>query len=101
MPRIRKNHPPALKAKVAVEAIKCQRTTSEIAHAFGIHPNLAANWKRQALELLPELLVLQEGGSRSEPDAGKEELYRQIGQMKVELDFLKKSGSSGISVGSG
>jgi hypothetical protein len=40
--------------------------------------------------LLPELFVLQEGGSRSEPDAGKEELYRQIGQMKVELDFLKK-----------
>ena len=43
MPRTRKNHPPALKAKVAVEAIKAQRTTTEIAQLYGVHPNLVGS----------------------------------------------------------
>jgi transposase-like protein len=90
MPGTRKNHPPTLKAKVAVEAIKCQRTTSEIAQAFGVHPNLVTNWKKQALDLLPELFTPQSGPPRPVADPEKDELFRQIGQMKVELDFLKK-----------
>ena len=91
MPRTRKSHPPALKAKVAIEAIKGTRTTSEIAQAFGVHPNLVVNWKKQAIELLPELFTPQ-NASPTKPanDPDKDDLYRQIGQMKVELDFLKK-----------
>lgn len=57
MPRTRKTHSPALKAKVAVEAIKEQRTVSEIAQTFSVHPNLVSSWKRQALELLPEIFT--------------------------------------------
>lgn len=92
MPRTRKTHAAQLKAQVAVEAIKGHRTSSEIAQLYGVHPNLVANWKKHALELLPELFRPQEtdGSSRAEDDAEKQELYRQIGQMKVELDFLKK-----------
>ncbi len=91
MPRTRKSHPPALKAKVAIEAIKANRTTSEIAQAFSVHPNLVVNWKKQAIELLPELFTPQ-NASPTKPanDPDKADLYRQIGQMKVELDFLKK-----------
>ena len=63
MPRIRKTHSPALKAKVAVEAIKEQRTVSEIAQTFSIHPNLVSSWKRQALELLPEIFTPPVGWS--------------------------------------
>jgi transposase-like protein len=91
MPKPRKNHPPALKAKVAIEAIKGMRTTSEIAQAFGVHPNLVSNWKKHAPDLLPELFAPQTGAARPAADREKEELYRQIGQMKVELDFLKKT----------
>lgn len=94
MPQTRKTHSPALKAKVAVEAIKEQRTVSEIAQTFSIHPNLVSNWKRQALELLPEIFTPQSTGpTRPATDPEKDELYRQIGQMKVELDFLKKKAS--------
>jgi transposase-like protein len=92
MPRTRKTHAAQLKAQVALEAIKGHRTSSEIAQLYGVHPNLVATWKRHALELLPELFRPQDvdGVSRAEDDAEKQELYRQIGQMKVELDFLKK-----------
>lgn len=91
MPRTRKNHPPALKAKVAIEAIKGNRTTSEIAQTFAVHPNLVVNWKKQAIELLPELFTPQSAGpAKPASDPEKDALYRQIGQMKVELDFLKK-----------
>jgi transposase-like protein len=91
MPRTRKNHPAKLKAKVAIEAIEGQRTISEIAQQYGVHPNLVSSWKRQAIELMPELFSSQPVDSGSESDAEKQELYRQIGQMKVEMDFLKKT----------
>jgi transposase-like protein len=86
MPRTRKNHP-SLKAKVVVEAIKGVKTTAQIAHAFGAHPNLVANWKKQALEQLKE--IFSNGHKPPANDTDKDELYKQIGQLRVELDFLK------------
>lgn len=91
MPKTRKNHSPSLKAKVAIEAIKGQRTTAEIAQMFSVHPNLVGNWKKLAIELLPEVFTPQTAQARPAVDREKEELYRQIGQMKVEMDFLKKT----------
>jgi transposase-like protein len=91
MPGTRKNYSPTLKAKVAIEAIKGQRTITEIAQLFGVHPNLVANWKKLALELLPEIFTPQMTPTRPAVDREKEELYRQIGQMKVEMDFLRKT----------
>lgn len=91
MPRTRKKHPAKLKAKVAIEAIEGQRTISEIAQQYGVHPNLVSSWKRQAIELMPELFNPQSADSGNESDSEKQELYRQIGQMKVEMDFLKKT----------
>lgn len=89
MPRTRKTHPPSLKAKVAVEAIRGVKTAAEIAKMFDVHPNLVANWKRQALEQLPAIFAGQHG-ARSDSDAEKDALFQQIGRLKVELDFLKK-----------
>ena len=89
MPRTRKNHPPSLKAKVAVEAIKAHKTTAQIAQIFGVHPTQVGGWKKQALAGLPDIF----GNGRQQiqqADAEKDELYKQIGQLKVELDFLKK-----------
>jgi len=90
MPRTRKNHPPVLKAKVAVEAIKAHRTTAQIAQMFGVHPTQVGGWKRQALAGLPDIFSNGREQIRQQAEAEKDELYREIGQLKVELDFLKK-----------
>jgi transposase len=88
MPRSRKNYAPSLKAKVAIEAIKGQKTTAQIAQVFSVHPNLVAGWKKQALDHLPDIFA--NGQPKPHNDTEKDELYKQIGQLKVELDFLKK-----------
>jgi len=90
MPRIRKNHPPSLKAKVVIEAIKGHKTTAQIAQVFGVHPTQVGSWKKQALAGLPEIFSNGRDHQRQQADAEKDELYKQIGQLKVELDFLKK-----------
>ena len=90
MPRTRKSHPPSLKAKVAIEAIKAQKTTTQIAQMYGVHPTQVGGWKKQALAGLPEIFSNGREPLRQQADAEKDELYKQIGQLKVELDFLKK-----------
>ena len=88
MPRSRKNHPPSLKAKVAIEAIKGLKTTAQIAQVFGVHPTLVAGWKKQALSHLPE--IFSNGPTKQRVETDRDELFQQIGRLKVELDFLKK-----------
>ena len=92
MPRPRKNHPPNLKAKVALEALKGMKTASEIGQAFSVHPNLVAIWKKQAADGIQSLFESpREDSTRQlELEAERDELFRQIGQLKVELDWLKK-----------
>jgi len=90
MPKIRKSHPPSLKAKVAVEAIKAHKTAAQIAQMFGVHPTQVGGWKKQALAGLPDIFGNGREQMRQQADADKDELYKQIGQLKVELDFLKK-----------
>jgi transposase len=90
MPRARKSHPPSLKAKVAVEAIKAQKTTAQIAQMFGAHPTQVGGWKKQALAGLPDVFGNGCDQMRQQSDAEKDELYKQIGQLKVEVDFLPK-----------
>jgi transposase-like protein len=90
MPKNRKSYAPSLKAKVAVEAIKAQRTAAEIAKIYDVHPNLISVWKKHALTSLPELFENGHEARAAGADAEKDELYRQIGLLKVELEFLKK-----------
>src|SRR5580700_7272353 len=96
MPRTRKNHPPSLKAKVAVEAIRAYKTTAQIAQMFGVHPTQVGGGKKQALSGLPDLFGSGREQVRQQADAEKDELYKQIGQLKVELDCLKKELASSI-----
>jgi len=90
MKRQRKSYTAAFKAKVALEAIKGQRTTNEIASAYEVHPNQVTQWKKQAVSQLSEIF----SNGRARADAAEEDLrnqlYQQIGQLKVELDWLKK-----------
>jgi putative transposase len=84
-----RNHSSAeFKAKVALEALKEQQTLAEVGATYGVHPTLVAQWKRQLREALPKFFA----DRRQKPDRSAAELqaqlYQQIGQLKVELDWL-------------
>ncbi len=92
MPRKRRTFSGEFKAKVALEAIRGERTINEVASEHGIHPNQVSQWKSQLLENLPEVFSGERDQARQHAGIQKErdELYRQIGQLKVEIDWLKK-----------
>ena len=96
MPRTRKNHPPSLTAKVALEAIKAHRTTTQIAQMFGVHPTQVGGWKIQGADRIA-------GYFRQRPPAVAPTGRRREGRAvqadraaQVELDFLKKKLASSI-----
>ena len=93
--RERKQYSADLKAKIAVEAMKGQRTIQEIGSHYGIHPNQVTNWKRQLLEGATD--IFSNGRVRAEEadEQLKAELYQQIGKLQVDLEWLKKK--SGLS----
>ncbi len=78
------------KAKLALEVIKGNRTLNEIASEAQVHPNLLMQWKKQLLESLPTLFADKRVKDNKEQEALTAPLYQQIGQLKVEVDFLKK-----------
>jgi len=90
MGNIRKRHNEAFKAKVALEAVKAEKTISEISSEYGVHPNQVRQWRRQLLEELPSIFTDRKKKAEKDRDELEAELYRQIGQLKVELDWLKK-----------
>ena len=77
------------KAKLALEVIKGSRTLNEIASEAQVHPNLLMQWKRQLLESLPTIFADKRVKDNKEQEALTDQLYQQIRQLKVELDFLK------------
>ena len=90
MTTTRKQYRPAFKARVAIEAIRGEKTLGQLASQFKVHPMQIGKWRKSAVEQLPELFA--DGRSRKgavlEPD--NDALYEEIGRLKVELDWLKK-----------
>jgi len=88
MTNIRKRHSAAFKAKVALEAAKEIKTLNELASEFGVHQVQISKWKKQFLERLPSIFSKE----KAHVDWSKErdDLYRQIGEVTVERDWLKK-----------
>ena len=82
------------KAKLALEVIKGDRTLNEIASGAQVHPNLLMQWKRQLLESLPTVFADKRVKEKEEKEA---QLYQQIGQLKVELDWMKKTTSAKLT----
>ena len=87
---IRKVHAPAFKAKVALEAIKETKTIAELAGMYSIHSTQITKWKRQALDILAAGFSEKQRKKEHDNRELVQELYQQIGRLKVEVDFLKK-----------
>ena len=94
MTTLRRQHSPEFKAKAALEAIRGVRTLNEIASDLGVHPITLTQWKKQALEGLPEVFSNGRAKSAASDGAQTSALYEEIGRLKVELDWLKKRAGS-------
>lgn len=90
MDTIRRKHPPAFKAKVALEAVKGEKTIAELSSAFGVHPTQIKQWKDILLANLNDLFSGKYKSQEEEQEELITSLYEQIGKLKVEADWLKK-----------
>jgi len=87
---IHKNHEAAFKAKVALEALKEEKTMAELSSEYAVHPNQIRQWRQKLVDELPGVFSDRRQKNDKEAEEVTAELYRQIGQLKVELDWLKK-----------
>lgn len=90
MRNLRRQHSSAFKAKVALEAVKGEKSIAQLSSEFGVHPNQIRQWKKQLLQELPGIFSKKRKRIEKDAEQLESELYRQIGQLKVELDWLKK-----------
>ena len=86
----RKRFSKEFKAKVALEAIRGEKTLAELSSQYGVHSTQISAWKRRALEELPEAFSGSPRRGERERQAHEDRLYRQIGKLQVEVDFLRK-----------
>ena len=89
--RTRRKFSPEFKAKVALEAVKNQKTLAELSLHFEVNPVTISKWKTEFLENMSSVFGGEKGKIQDEDSPEMEKLYAQIGQLKVENDFLKKS----------
>src|SRR3954452_17986594 len=92
----RKSHTAAFKAQVTLAAVRGDKTVNELAAQFGVHPTLIDGWKKQ---LLAGAEAVFAGGAKAAPpgDDKTPELYEQIGRLKVELDWVKKTRAANVT----
>jgi transposase len=87
----RRKHSPAFKAKVALEALSGEKTITELASQYEIHPNQIMQWKKTLAEQATGVFENKHVKKPKDEKALVDRLYRQIGQLKVEKDFLEDS----------
>ncbi|WP_347990063.1 transposase [Methylomonas sp. AM2-LC] len=87
----RKNFTGDFKAKVALEAIRGVKTVNEIGQEFGVHPTQVGLWKKELQDQAPSMFDAKRVPKPVDPSSSSERLYSEIGRLKMELDWLKKS----------
>ena len=90
----RRKHSAEFKARVALEAIKGVKTLSEIAREYEIDPVMVGKWKSEMLDRLPELFEANISAKNKDAEKEQDQLHRKLGQLTMEVDFLKKSANS-------
>ena len=90
MGRQRRKFSSALKARVALEAVKGVRSVAELAGEHQVHPSQIAQWKKQLLDSAEQVFSDKRVKEEKNQEELMAKLYQQIGQMKVELDWLQK-----------
>jgi transposase-like protein len=86
----RKRYSAEFKARVALEALKGHKTVNELASTYGVHPTQITHWKHRLQQEMPEIFSARRAQREDAHEALQARLYQQIGQLKVELDWLKK-----------
>lgn len=84
--RPRRNHSPVFKAKVALAAVRGDRTVAELCQQFDVHPNQITQWKTQLLSRAADAFA---GGGSAEPPVDVKALHAKIGELTLENDFLE------------
>ncbi len=91
MKQNRRKHTPSFKARVALEALKGEETTAELAIRFEVHPSQIRKWKNSLAEGAVGIFVDDQAQKKKDDASLIAQLYQQIGQLKVERDFLESS----------
>ena len=89
MRRTRRAHSPSFKAKVALAAIKGERTIAQLADQFDVHPNQITTWKTQLEGGAADVFAPGSGGSQAAPPVDVKLLHAKIGELTLENDFLE------------
>ena len=78
------------KVKIVLAMLKGESTQNELTSLYGIHSTQLYQWKKQVLDTLPEIFMVKKKPKDREQEELIDELYRQIGELKVQLDWMKK-----------
>lgn len=89
---MRKTYDKAFKTKVVLEALKEELTLQELGQKYDVHPNQIGQWKKQALEAMPDIFERpnKKSASERESEDREEQMLKTIGTQKIEIDWLKK-----------
>ena len=95
--RVRRNHSPAFKAKVALAAIKGEKTLADLAQQFDVHPNQITQWRSQLLDGAAGVFGAEEKSEATAPGIDVKTLHAKIGELALENDFLSGAlGKAGL-----
>ena len=86
----RKKHSKELKASIALDAIRGQKTMSELASEYGVHANQISRWRKQLLEAAPDIFTRGKDKEAEKNEVERNHLYKKVGQLQIEVDWLKK-----------